>query len=208
MHLAKLGTSPSISSAILSGLWSWYRSEPYELSESITNPAVVAAFKQQTAIGWRAFLEGCPGTLWVIAQQTIFQRSARNKFRTGRSWMRAVSRRLVDFAFALWQHRNEAAHSQSTSLIEQDVNQQIVSEFGKGFLGLRNLGFTNQPAAQLQQAPLATRKAWLRNVRAQREALARKVKRNKVPEWAMSSIGIVEWIRMGKPALPPSEISE
>jgi hypothetical protein len=201
-YMKKQGTSPSIRKAILSGLWAWYRSEPYTLPEEVTSQAVVAAFKQQTAIGWRALLEGCPGTLWAIAQQTIFQSSRRNNHRTGRSWMRAITRRLVEFAFTLWEHRNEAAQKKETSVIEKEVNQQIDSEFGKGFRGIRNLGFTTKPAEQLKKAPLATRKAWLRNVRIQRAALKRKAARNQIPDWVLASIGIVNWYRFGKPPVP------
>ena len=204
--LAQHDTSPSIQSAVVSGLRSWYRSENPSVPDSISNQRVIAAFKLQTAIGWKALLEGCPCNLWAPAQAVYFQHSRRSKNRSAANWLRSVCKKLIDFSFTLWEHRNKAAKDRKTSIQERELNEAIDREFQEGFRGLRFVKEMRLTAPALKRSSTTTKKAWLRTVRVQREALQRKAEKNKIPDWVLSSIGIVEWMRQGKPSLPTDAI--
>ena len=143
-------------------------------------------------------MEGCPGTKWAKAQTAIFQRHRRTEKRSGTSLMRSIAKRLVDFSFALWDQRNKVNKNRDTSVEIQELNTQVDDEFKLGFKGLKAFG--KYSARQVKAMAPYARKSWLRRVRVQRAALARRIERNEPPEWVTkTNVGLVTWMRAGKP---------
>ena len=197
--LCEQGTCFPVREALILGLGAWYRGEMPTLPEDFTATEVAAAFHTQTEIGWRSLLEGCPSKLWAEIQQTFFD--SHKLRRTGRTWVNKLLKRLVDFSFSLWDHRNKVDKAAETSVQERELNQQIDEEFRVGFYGLTRR-INRHTRSVLKQKPLAIRKAWLRNVRVERAAMQRKRERNRAPDWALYTIGYWTWSIEGKPAVP------
>ena len=151
-------------------------------------------------------MEGCLGSLWIQAQQVQFHRLQRTRNRSGTTWGRMVATRMVEFAFALWEQRNEAAHGKTTSVAERDADAQIDAEFAEGFRGLYGMGLTSKTPRHLKKSKLSTKKALLRRIRVLRQALARCRLNCRAPQWAKQTIGYIEWVRRCKPAKPTADI--
>ena len=193
-------TAFSVSEAIIHGLRAWYKSEPLEPPDTVSNPEVIAAYHQQTAIGWRAFMEGCPGTQWAFAQEQIFKRNQKTAMRSGKTWMRMIAAQMVSFSFALWEDRNAAEHDRDRSILITEADRAIDKEFNKGFRDLRQIGFPVR--STIKGSSLEQKRAWLHRVKVQREALERRKESTRTPRWVLETMGHISWTRAGRPAAP------
>ena len=66
------GTAVDVNQAIIQGLDSWYNGSLPPDTEGCT-AALRQAVDQQSNIGWRALLEGCPAVGWAEVQQSYYR---------------------------------------------------------------------------------------------------------------------------------------
>ena len=198
--LCRKHTQLDTADALVAGLHSWH-SGGSATSED-WSPELQEVLHRQESLGWRAMLEGLPAKGWADLQQQHFDRSQSR--RTGRRWLATVVAELVELSFKMWQHRNDVNDTGETSTVSLEVNKAIEAEHVKGFWMLpadsRQLG--GKPKQQVLRLALSRRQHWLRSIQAARSHQDHLKEKNRVPRWALDTIGVAEWHRRGKPRDP------
>ncbi len=113
--LQALDTCPYLTAAIIIGLKSLKSNTTQQQPLHYFTTDLQEAIIQQSQIGWKSLLEGLLATAFVNYQQTYYDDSSSRK--TGRSWAHKTIRKLWNFLFDLWEHRNNQLHN--TEKIEE-----------------------------------------------------------------------------------------
>ena len=74
-------------------------------------PGLLQAIAAQDRIGWLAFFEGCIAVKWAGVQEAHFLWLGRRN--TGKQWATSLVVKLLEVAWDLWDHRNEASRNGS-----------------------------------------------------------------------------------------------
>ena len=104
----------------------------------------------------------------------------------------------------MWKHRNDVNDKSETSTISLEVNKKIELEYQKGFrmLPVDSQRLGRRPKKQVLRLSLSRRQNWLRSIKAARTYQQHLDEKNRVPRWALDTIGIAEWYRRNKPTAP------
>ena len=198
--MSQKGTAIDVNHAITQGLDSWY-SGTTPLDTEGYSEALCNAVDQQSRIGWKSLLEGCPASAWAEVQQSYF-RTFGSK-RTGRRWVAALVQKLADTAWHMWDHRNSVNNDKETATLSLEVNRRIEEEYRQGFWNLdkaaRQLG--RQAKTALLVKGLGYRQSWLRAIQAARDYAAQQQAARRAPREILEGIGQAEWLRRGRPSL-------
>lgn len=194
------GTAIDVNQAIVQGLDSWYKGTLPLDTEGCTE-ALRRAVDQQSRIGWKSLLEGCPALAWAEVQQAYY-RTFGSK-RTGRRWVTALVQKLAETAWHMWDHRNSVNNDKETATLSLEVNRQIEEEYRQGFWNLdrsaRQLG--RQAKSALFKKGLGYRQSWLRAIQAARAYAAQRQAARLPPREILDTVGYVEWLRQGRPSI-------
>jgi len=193
LSLLTMQTATYIVSVLRDGLNHWYEETPRP--DAYYTEDVRTALRNQDSIGWRALLEGCPAVGWAEAQQSYFERWKSK--RTGQRWAAAMTVKMMDTAWDMWDHPNSVEKEDATSQESQEDNKRIVAEYQRRFAGLdrKALKLTGQSMDRLLKKQLEYRKAWLLSVDAACGRAEHRQQRNMPPQSALETIGYVEWRR-------------
>lgn len=190
------GTMPDIVDAIDRGTTAWYQGSTMQ-EDPAWNSQTKTAFANQTGIGWRAIMEGCPAIGWEEAQESYYRFIGNKK--TGKRWLGLLVRKLAETAWAMWDHRNSVNTANETDMLSREVNVRIRNEYQRGWAGFdRSSLKLRMFLPTLLQKTLGYRKAWLLHIATVREHIARRQERRLPPlDVIRTGIGYVEWVRRG-----------
>ena len=133
--------------------------------------SLLDAIRSQQIIGAQCLLEGLLSTRWAALQQDHFER--RQSRRTGSKWAARLSAQIVMIGFHMWQHRNNAQHSDSNVQLRfrhRDVNLGIREQYTMGHIDLpaHASRMLRRARHDLLKLPLIDRECWLRLIRRER----------------------------------------
>jgi hypothetical protein len=196
--MRRKGTAMDVTQAITQGLDAWYN-DTLPLDTEGSTEVIRNAVNQQTRIGWKNLLEGCPALAWAEVQQAFF-RTFGNK-RTGRRWVAALVQKLAETAWHMWDHRNSVNNDKETATRSLEVNRSIKEEYAKGFGNLDRSArqLARQAMSALLVKGLGYRESWLRAIQAAKNYAAQRQAARRPSREILEGIGYVEWIRRGRP---------
>ena len=99
-------TCPRIRTAVPEALTKWRSLQPQDWSSH--DPDIVEALQAQTTIGWQDWIEGLLAKHWRILQQHHY--NLNDSQRTGKSWLKSLTKLLIKAGQKQWQHRNDYKH--------------------------------------------------------------------------------------------------
>lgn len=138
---------------------------------------LLQASEEQAAIGWGAFLDGFLSPLWVELQQRYLLSIGSR--RSGHRWVAGLIQQLWGVGWSMWDHWNEVLHGgprvHQFVVAQQELDWAIARHFWLGLDGLprRYLRWFSGSLLLLLMKPWHTKRAWLANVVAARDCLAR-----------------------------------
>jgi hypothetical protein len=85
---------------------------------------------QKNLIGWNGVLEGGFSAAWATAQTSFFELN--DSRRTGFKWQVAVCRRIWQFPWSMWRHRNNVEHANDIQKETEVIDAAIREEIDRG----------------------------------------------------------------------------
>jgi len=157
-------TDPQIRQAITSGLQHCHDDKPMTMDQTAQDSASLV----QEAIGWGLAFEGCLAMRWCEGQENYLK--AFKSRRSSKRWTTALITRLMNTAWDMWQHRNEALHQEERNqqaILDYDINQEIHQAYehchGYQSLGVKTL--FHRPLQKFLKFPRYYKKQWLATLR-------------------------------------------
>lgn len=158
---------PDLQDAILTGLNSWRADAP--MDDIPLPPTIRNAFRDQTLIGWKNFMEGLPSKEWQAIQEQHLQENDYPHPNTSSKWMIGLLKKLHYLAWHQWEHRNSVKHKTGKARQKQAealLNQRIASLLMQGCQRLPSgdrYHFKHNIVSLLNR-PLNYKKSWFLNV--------------------------------------------
>jgi len=172
-------TDPQIQQVITRGLQHWHNKKPMMTDQMEQNSASLV----QETIGWGLAFEECLATRWHKEQDHYLK--AFKSRRSSKRWTTALITCLMNTAWDMWQHQNEALHQEETNqqaILDYNINQEIHQAYehhhGYWSPGVKTL--FHRPLQKLLKLPRYYKKQWMATLRTvqthfnqQREGLSR-----------------------------------
>ena len=107
-ELVTMETAPEIRRTIIRKITNWRRRQ--RMAAQVTNKyGERKASEHQDQIGWTNFMLGRMSPEWAAAQQSYYDWLGRRK--TGRRWLVAITVKLLNLSWDMWDHHNKILHS-------------------------------------------------------------------------------------------------
>jgi hypothetical protein len=125
------------------------------------------ASKHQDLIGWTNFMIGRMAHEWEVAQQCYYDWLGRRK--TGRRWLVAITVKLLNLSWDMWDHRNKILHSSNHpwKLIKvRQADIQIEEDYKCGYRNLRQKDYKclKPPLHITKNLPIEIKLQWLESL--------------------------------------------
>ena len=133
---------------------------------------VSSACRQQSLLGWQAFMEGILSRNWAILQQSHY--ANKGSRRLGSKWVGDLSVRIWKAIFAMWGHRNDVLHK-SGAISEFSGSRELFlacnRELDMGSRGLEDIyhHFFDIGKAEFKKETIDYKRNWFSIVRQARE---------------------------------------
>ena len=123
-------TAPELSLLLISNLRSWLTDQPHPKA-----PQGLAQLSEaQMNASWEALVEGRPVLGWAQYQQNFLTQLGSKC--SGKRWLVAVLKKLLDIAWDLWDQRNGIPHKQKGSATHSILRDEIRAQFDLGIYNL------------------------------------------------------------------------
>ena len=123
-------TAPELSLLLISNLRSWLTDQPHPQA-----PQGLAQLSEaQMNASWEALVEGRPVLGWAQYQQNFLTQLGSKC--SGKRWLVAVLKKLLDIAWDLWDQRNGILHKQKGSATHSILRDEIRAQFDLGIYNL------------------------------------------------------------------------
>jgi ribonuclease HI len=198
LELVSMETAPEIRRTIIRKITNWRRRR--RVTAQITNKyGEREASEHQDIIGWTNFMIGRMAPEWAAAQQSYFDWLGRR--RTGKRWLVAITVKLLNLSWDMWDHRNKILHASlhPWKLIEVSIaDQQIDEEYDRGYINLlrKDYKWLTQPLRTVKKLPIEDKLQWIESVRLarlrfDRDSVAQfqsfQPERNAIAKWMKTS---------------------
>ena len=119
------------------------------------------AIREQNAIGWSKFLEGCISKEWRIVMENYYDGIKSRK--SGKRWTIMLIQKLWDVAWDQWEHRNGILHDQEHLLLTQSTDRQIAELYHQAqrIPRFRRPHHFNRTLQEILDKEFSARKIWL-----------------------------------------------
>jgi hypothetical protein len=165
-------THPGIRAAVIKHLTAWQADNPVPPLGGQPFFDLPTAILNQNAVGWQAFIEGCPTKGWRESQQQYNEYLRSRK--TGLRWLSALIRKLWQVAWDMWEHRNSILHDKEKGQAALEREDKIREEFEEGWDKLnRDAKLMFRPGLhRVLQFKAGPQKAWIARVEMARQRAA------------------------------------
>ena len=167
-------TDPEIQSAIYYTLRRYNRDGNFDsyVVPSLPNGVIKECVIAQSRIGWTGFLEGLISPNWAVVQEQYFQRIGSR--RSGTRWAIALSKKLWQLIFSMWDHRNSILFAKGKIDELSGIAKVRTAIIQERQIGLGQLDLSFQPYLKIPQSSFTKMKAidlrrWLSLIRQARE---------------------------------------
>jgi hypothetical protein len=166
-ELVSMETAPEIRRTIIRKITNWRRRR--RVTAQITNKyGEREAAEHQDTIGWTNFMIGRMAPEWASAQQRYFDWLGRR--RTGKRWLVAITVKLLNLSWDMWDHRNKILHASvhPWKLIKvSQADSQIDEEYERGYINLlrKDYKWLTQPLRTVKKLPIEDKLQWIESVR-------------------------------------------
>jgi len=167
LELVTMETAPEIRRTIIRKINNWRRRR--RATAQITNKyGEREAAEHQDDIGWTNFMLGRMAPEWASAQQLYFDWLGRR--RTGKRWLVALTVKLLNLVWDMWDHRNNVLHASlhPWNLIEvRQADIQIEEEYARGYENLlrKDYKWLRQSLQTVKKLPIENKLQWIESVR-------------------------------------------
>jgi hypothetical protein len=164
-ELQNMTTATTIRRTIMRKLHNWRRKKDTILNLTNEYGERVASIAQDR-IGWTNFMLGRISGEWACAQQDYLDYLGRRK--TGKRWLIALTTKLLNVAWDLWDHRNSILHHKDhpwKQLEHATANERIDEEYDQGPLNLdQGEQWLRRSSQQVKDLPMEAKQQWIRSV--------------------------------------------
>jgi hypothetical protein len=143
----------------------------------------------------KAISSSQPVIPWLVPPRTGKGSSISGEMTSGKRWLVALIKKLLDIAWDMWQYRNSVVHNQEIDSRDADTRRQIEDLFARGPVGLPKeaKALFRQGSRQILQARPEVRQAWVIRVTAAFERAQRKAKQDKA-SYAQERGTMAKWL--------------
>ena len=123
--------SPEMALAIQQYLLQWHNPSN-DIPRTDFSIDLTEAIRQQSAIGWKSFIEGFWSLRWREHQHQYLQ--SIHSSRSSVLWISRLQRKIWHIAWSMWLHRNNALHSDGTTIHQYEttmLDREIVQEWNR-----------------------------------------------------------------------------
>mmetsp|Transcript_5909 Transcript_5909/g.9058 ORF Transcript_5909/g.9058 Transcript_5909/m.9058 type:complete len:1660 (+) Transcript_5909:3576-8555(+) len=168
--MKQLKTSPSIISAILSGIKSIWQESPIATSP-LCVPGIDDAIESQSKIGWWALICGRWSIYWEQAQQQYLTAICSPK--SSKRWQASLITLFWNTSWDLWNFRNGVDHNPNNIITnEQQDNliNQIKIQWSLGAPAEFEKIYYAEPLSKVLSLPISSQQVWLNRIKSARSA--------------------------------------
>jgi hypothetical protein len=167
LELVSMETAPELRRTIIRKMTNWRRGR--RVTAQITNKyGEKEASEHQDIIGWTNFMVGRMAPEWASAQQCYYDWLGRRK--TGRRWLVAITTKLLNISWDMWDHRNKILHNSKhpwKMLKVKNADNLIEQEYELGYENLKRFDYhwLKQPIQVTKKLPYENKLQWIESVR-------------------------------------------
>ncbi len=198
--LVTMETAPELRRTIIRKITNWRRRR--RVTAQVTNKyGEREASEHQDQIGWTNFMLGRMAPEWAAAQQYYYDWLGRRK--TGRRWLVAITVKLLNLSWDMWDHRNKILHSSVHPwklVTVRRADTKIDEEYEQGYTNLMQSDYKwlKQPLRTVKKLSIEHKLQWIESVRLARIRFDR-YSVAQFQSFRPERIAIAKWIVKGPP---------